>query len=50
MFTPGNAKDLGQPTLFQPGIHQNVFSITIPDKKVKWHLSPPNNDLDIKCD
>jgi PKD repeat protein len=46
-FSPGN-KDLGQPTLFLPGIHQNVFSITIPGG-VKWHLSPPNNDLDLFC-
>jgi len=46
-FTPP-PHDRGQPTLFLPGEHQNVFTITI-SKDVKWHLTAPHSDLELEC-
>jgi PKD repeat protein len=47
-FDPGS-NDRGQPTLFLPGIHNNVFTIVIDHPNLKWHLSPPNFDLQLNC-
>jgi PKD repeat protein len=41
--------DMGQPEIFYPGIHNNVFSVSMPaNTKTKWHLTP-SHDLDIEC-
>lgn len=38
-FSPG-VQDRGQPTLFQPGIHQDAFTVLLPENgtSIAWHL------------
>jgi hypothetical protein len=39
-------KNLGQPTTFLPGVHDNAFSVTTTSTNLQWHLSGSNVKVD----
>jgi FOG: PKD repeat len=49
-FTTG-LQDRGQPEIFDPGTHLNVFTVFFTDNNVKWKLggTGPDHMLDLSC-
>jgi hypothetical protein len=41
MFT-SNPKDRGQPSLFQPGVHEFVFSVVFDGNTITWMIKEDN--------
>jgi hypothetical protein len=41
-FFPASPKDRGQPVVFEPGEHRDVFAVQFPGQRVKWFLTGPD--------
>ena len=42
-FTPA-PQDKGQPTVFQPGVFRNVFSVEFSGREITWSIKGPDNN------